>query len=161
MTLPWPADTRLARDTDVFIRDLALATDAALAAAVKTYTASGSQACDANGDIIIDFGAAVTLTGCLALVRGVDDPPVMADARIGDQRNAYYPPPYADRLTMPLPLLILPREFVPGQGKCYCRIGTSPIALNAPPNGSTGRWYGTMPARGGTVIEFAAFGWVS
>jgi hypothetical protein len=57
--------------------------------------------------------------------------------------------------------MLLPREFVAGQGKCYCRAATTPIALTAPPNGSTGRWYGTMPARGGTVIEFAAFGWVS
>jgi hypothetical protein len=159
--MPWPSHTRLAGDTDLFIRDLAYAADAALTSAVKMYVKTGTLACDANGDIIVDFGAAVTLTGCLVIIRGVDDPPAIPNKRLGYGRATNFPAPWQAYQTTSTCLMILPREFVPNQGKVYCRVATSVMALSNPPDAQTGRWYGSQPARGGTSIEYTAFGWVT
>lgn len=156
MTMPWPVNTRLLRDTDLFIRDLAYAADTALSTVVKMYVASGSQTTDANGDIIIDFGVPVTLTGILALPRAVDVPPPAPAARLLYGKVANYPPPYAAYQTPPTAVLILPREFVAGQGKVWCRCSTAPVALTASGNE---RWYGSQPVRAGSTVKFTAFGW--
>lgn len=152
MTMPYPSHYALAGDTDLAIRALAEAADAGLASVVKMFTGGGALTTDANGDVIVDFGVAVTLTGCLLSICTDSNYETALLVMLPKVQDLPQPPPgYKIRAN---PVQIFPREFVPGQGKVWCRITTS--VYKGP---GSAQFYGAQPAAAGQGLNWRGIAW--
>lgn len=153
MTLmPWPTHDRLARDTDLFIRQLAEAADAGLSSVVKLFTGGGPVTTDANGDVIVDFHVPETLTGCLIVA--CTDTQYENQLRVIVGPVAQYPQPPAGYPIRANPVQIFPREFVPAQGKVWCRVTTS--VAKGP---AAAHFMGAQPAAAGNGLQWRGIAW--